>query len=255
MQRFLNKDLATQYKSPSQKIRVITESWVGEEIFCPSCGTNINRYEHNRPAADFYCPLCEEEYELKSKGNRIGRKIVDGAYKTLIERLMDNHNPNLFLLTYESSSYEIVDFFAVPKYFFVPEMIEKRKPLSKNARRAGWVGCNILLHDIPQGGKIFYIKNKQILPKTAILFSWQKTLFLKNQPKVAERGWTLDVMNCLDKIGRKEFSLADVYHFEKELQTKHPRNLHVKDKIRQQLQVLRDNGYLEFQGRGKYRLV
>ncbi|MCB9805227.1 hypothetical protein H6769_06535 [Candidatus Peribacteria bacterium] len=38
-------------------------------------------------------------------------------------------------------------------------MIEKRKPLSSTARRAGWTGCNILLNLIPESGKIYYIQN------------------------------------------------------------------------------------------------
>jgi len=62
-------------------------------------------------------------------------------------------------------------------------------------------------------------------------------------------------MYYLDKLGKKEFVLAEIYDFESELKTRHPRNLHIKDKIRQQLQILRDNGYLEFLGRGNYRLV
>ena len=205
IQRFLNEDLAKHFKSSSQKIRVLTESWVGEEIYCPSCGANINRYEHNRPAADFYCPECKEDYELKSKKSSIGNKIVDGAYKTLVERLLSNYNPNLFLLAYDLYNHEVIDFLAIPKYFFVPEIIEKRKPLSQNARRAGWVGCNIILHNIPQSGKIFYIQNKNILSKKVILESWQRTLFLKKETEVAERSWIIDIMNCIDKFGKREF--------------------------------------------------
>ena len=34
----------------------------------------------------------------------------------------------------------------------------------------------------------------------------------------------------------------------------HPNNTHVRDKIRQQLQVLRDLGFLQFFGSGSYRL-
>jgi type II restriction enzyme len=41
---------------------------------------------------------------------------------------------------------------------------------------------------------------------------------------------------------------------ERSLAQLHPANRHVRDKIRQQLQVLRDLGLLEFVGRGKYRL-
>jgi type II restriction enzyme len=255
MERFLNKDIVTNYKSPSQRIRVLTENWVDKEIFCPSCGTDVNRYEHNRPVADFYCPICKEDYELKSKGTSFGHKIVDGAFKAVIERLNSNNNPNLFLLAYNPQSYEVLNFFVVPKHFFVPQIIEKRKPLSQIARRAGWVGCNIILDNIPQAGKIFYIKDKVILSPKAILDGWRRTLFLKKEPKVTERGWLLDIMNCIDQLGEKEFSLAELYAFEKQLQRKHPRNLHIKDKTRQQLQILRDSGYLEFLGHGKYRLL
>ncbi len=255
MQRFLNKDLAARYKSSSQRIRVLTEQWVDDEIFCPSCGTSVNKYEHNRPVADFYCPICEEDYELKSKGKSIGHKIVDGAFKTAIERLNGDYNPNLFLLAYNPQNYEVLNFCVIPKYFFVPQIIEKRKPLSKSAQRAGWVGCNIILDNIPQTGKIFYIKDRVTLSLKTVLESWQKTVFLKKEPQVTERGWIIDIMNCIEKLGKKEFSLVEIYDFEKELQIKHPRNLHIKDKIRQQLQVLRDNGYLEFLGKGRYQLA
>ena len=114
MQRFLNKDLAAKYKSPSQKIRVLTESWVSEEIFCPSCGASIGKYAQNRPVADFYCSICKEDYELKSKGNSIGSRIVDGAFKTAVERTKSNHNPNLFLLAYDTQDYEVLNFLVIP---------------------------------------------------------------------------------------------------------------------------------------------
>lgn len=45
-----------------------------------------------------------------------------------------------------------------------------------------------------------------------------------------------------------------IYGFEKTLQAKHPENNFVKDKIRQQLQYLRDKGYLTFKGQGRYSL-
>jgi type II restriction enzyme len=56
-------------------------------------------------------------------------------------------------------------------------------------------------------------------------------------------------------IRKKEFTLVDVYNFESMLAKQHPGNRHIKDKIRQQLQFLRDKGYLEFIGRGKYRVI
>ncbi|OGZ79563.1 MAG: restriction endonuclease [Candidatus Staskawiczbacteria bacterium RIFOXYD2_FULL_37_9] len=247
--------LAERYKSPSQRIRVLTESWVDKQIYCPNCGElKINKYENSRPVADFFCSGCKEDYELKSKKDSMGSKILDGAYRTMIERLKESNNPNFFFLNYGQQNFEVLNFFVIPKQFFVPEIIEKRKPLSENARRAGWVGCNILTSGIPQTGKIFFVKNKIIEPKNKVLENWQKTLFLKQEKEVSARGWLLDVMVCIEKLGKKNFYLDEVYAFEKELSKKHPDNKHITDKIRQQLQVLRDKGYLSFVDKGKYKL-
>jgi type II restriction enzyme len=68
-----------------------------------------------------------------------------------------------------------------------------------------------------------------------------------------QRGWTLDVLNVVRSLGNERFSLSDVYAHEDVLSKLHPRNMHVRDKIRQQLQVLRDLGLLEFLGGGQYR--
>ncbi len=51
-----------------------------------------------------------------------------------------------------------------------------------------------------------------------------------------------------------EFTTADTYAFTRELERLHPDNRHVKDKIRQQLQVLRDTGLLLHVERGVWRL-
>lgn len=83
---------------------------------------------------------------------------------------------------------------------------------------------------------------------------WQKTLFLREEKEMSTKGWVLDLMNCIDKLGKKEFKLDEVYAFEKTLEEKHPGNKHIKDKIRQQLQLLRDKGYISFVERGKYKL-
>ncbi len=248
--------LAEGYESKSQIARVLTESWVGEYAFCPNCGKNrIERYAANKPVADFYCSHCLEDYELKSKQKSMGRKIVDGRHDKMIERLNSSNNPNLFLLSYNPESLSVITFLVVPKHFFVPGMIEKRKPLSLNAIRKNWVGCNILLSTIPKTGKIYYVNKGQAIPKKDVLHNWKRTLFLRDEKELSAKGWLLDVMRCVDNLNQKEFTLSEMYGFEKELNDLHPDNRHVRDKIRQQLQVLRDNGYLEFLSRGRYRLV
>lgn len=76
----------------------------------------------------------------------------------MISRLNSDTNPSFFGLTY-SNNLKITNLFVIPKFYFTHEIIEKRKPLSSTARRAGWTGCNILLNLIPESGKIYYIQN------------------------------------------------------------------------------------------------
>jgi len=249
----LNNCISEAYKSNSQKIRVLSENWVGNYSYCPACGNHLSNYQNNNPASDFYCSACSEDYELKSQ-KTLTTKIVDGAYNTMIEKLNSNQNPNLFILNYDSDNFDILNFLIIPKHFFTSEIIEKRNALSQNARRAGWIGCNINLKGIPESGKIFLIKNKILENKDNVIKTFNKTDFLRKQ-KMELRGWTLDIMLCIDKLGKKEFTLSEVYNFEEQLRLKHPENTFIKDKIRQQLQILRDYGYLEFIGRGKYKLV
>ena len=250
-----DKTLATNYRSQSQAARVMTEGWVKKEIFCPNCGNSVANFKNNSPVADFYCENCREEYELKSKKDSIGKKIVDGSYSKMIERVGSTNNPSFFFLSYNLQSYIVQNFLVIPKHFFVPAIIEKRRPLSENARRSGWVGCNILLEDIPESGKIFYIKNGETEDKDVVLKNWQKTLFLRESRNVDLKGWILDVMICIEKLNKKNFTLDEVYNFEKFLYKKHPNNKHIKDKIRQQLQFLRDKGYLNFLNKGRYKLT
>ncbi len=98
------------YSSPAQRIRIMTEEWVNRSGYCPNCGGVLSRFENNTPVADFYCGYCSEEYELKSKSGAMGKKIVDGAYFTMIERLKSDNNPNFFFLTYDKSTFEIRNF-------------------------------------------------------------------------------------------------------------------------------------------------
>jgi type II restriction enzyme len=249
--------LANLYKSPTQRIRILSEHWVSQQLYCPSCGCdNVIRYSNNSRVADFYCAVCGENYELKSqKKGRFDRKVVDGAYGTMMERLAGAGVPNLLLLGYESPSLRVANLVVVPKQFFIPGLIEPRKALALSARRAGWIGCNILLPQIPPSGRIYLIRDAVSKPKIDVMAQWQKTLFLRDQRDVNAKGWLLSVMRCIEQIGRLTFSLEDVYASEDELRHTYPGNQNIRPKIRQQLQLLRDKGYLEFLGNGSYRML
>lgn len=246
-------NLTRGYTSTSQKARVLTEGWVLDEIYCPSCGGPVDNYDNNKPVADFYCKKCVEDFELKSKKGKIGKNVSAGAYKQMIRRINSPGKPNFFFMGY-LESLSVNDFFVVPKHFFVSEIIEERRPLAETARRAGWIGSNILFSKIPRAGQIYYVEDGKEIPKEDVLKKWQKTVFLKTIEKADAKGWILDIMNCIDALNKKKFTLADVYAFENDLKMIHPENRNIKPKIRQQLQFLRNKGYLEFIGEGVYRL-
>ena len=191
--------LAGSYRSSLQKIRILSEDWVRRQVYCPNCGqVDMGRYGNNRPVADFFCHHCNEDYELKSQAKTFGAKMVDGAYRTMMDRLRGSSNPNLLLLHYDPGGLSVLNLLVIPKYFFVPEIIEQRKPLSPLARRAGWIGCNIALQGIPQAGRIFLVRNCVIEPKDEVLAKWRKTLFLRDQKDVRAKGWLLSVMKCIE---------------------------------------------------------
>lgn len=242
------------YKSSAQKIRVMSESWLGNNMYCPNCGNpKIQHMTNNSPVADFQCNNCGVIYELKSKSGTIGKKIPDGAYSTMIERITSDSNPDLFLLQY-SNQYDVTGLMIIPRFFFVPDIIEKRKPLAPTARRHDWVGCNILYSYIPDQGRIAIINNSSVVNQTDVIESYSRIKKLKTK-SLESRGWLLDVLNCVNDIEHNEFTLNDVYSYVDILQQKHINNNNVEAKIRQQLQFLRDKGFIEFLSKGQYRKI
>jgi type II restriction enzyme len=242
------------YISGSQSARAWTERWVHDWAFCPNCGhAKLSQFASNRPVADFYCASCNDEYELKSQRTSFGQKVLDGAFRTKCERLAADNNSNLFLMNYDLKRLSVVNLFVVPKHFFVRDIIAEWKPLASTARRAGWIGSHILLNEIPASGKIFLVRESQVQPTELVLAQWRRTRFLREEG-LAARGWLLDVMKCVEMLGKQEFHIDDVYAFEHHLGQLYPGNRNVKPKIRQQLQYLRDRGYLDFVSRGYYRL-
>lgn len=247
------REESVPYDSGSQRARFWTEEWAGRELYCLNCGAErLRKLPNNTPVGDLVCDECAEEYELKSQSKKIGERVPDGAYRTMIERLGAGNNPSLMLLSYDRARQSVTNVAVVPKHFFVPDIIEERAPLKATAKRAGWVGCNILLSKVPEAGRIYVVRNGAALPKDLVLETWSKTAFLQDM-RLESRGWLLEVLKCTEAIGRAEFELSDVYAFEPHLQRLFPGNQHVREKVRQQLQVLRDRGFIEFLGRGRYR--
>jgi type II restriction enzyme len=245
--------ISKAYNSKSQIIRVLTEHWVKLNLFCPNCGSDdLEQFNNNMPVADFVCIVCNQEFELKSKKGMLGNKIVDGAYKTMIKRIESENNPNFFFLTYNQTNLCVKDFLIIPKHYFVSTCIEQRKPLAETAKRAGWIGCNILLDKVPSLGRIFLIENYIAVNKETVLEKWNKTAFLKDI-NPSSKGWIIETMKIIESISSQYFKLEDMYQHIPKLQNRYPNNNFIKAKIRQQLQILRDRGLLEFVARGYYK--
>ena len=245
--------LAQSYKSPAQQARVVTEAWGEENLFCPGCDSkHLTRSAPNREAIDYACPLCQELFQLKSRSTPLTGKIVDAGYDAMQRAIIGGQTPNLFALQYNRTLWEVVNLVVVPRFAYSLSAVEKRKPLAPTARRANWVGCNILLDNIPPDARIAVVKGGMVADARVVRQQYARLRPLE-RIKHDARGWTLDVLNVLRALDKKEFVLQDVYAFAAQLQELHPDNRHVRDKIRQQLQVLRDLGFVEFLGHGCYR--
>ena len=249
----LNNGLGAIYTSKSQKSRVLTELWVEENMYCPVCGNcSVSKYPANTPVADFFCPSCKADFELKSKdvkSPRQPRVIVDGSWNTMLARLRSASNPHLLFMLRQDA--HIQNFIFISNFFFSPSVIAQRTPLSSKARRAGWRGCNILYGAIPAIGKIPLIAEGIPVPRHVVDEAYKRSCAL-SMDRLAARGWLLDVMKCVENIKKDNFSLKDMYAFIPYFRERHPQNAHIEEKIRQQLQMLRDRGLIQFVSRGTY---
>jgi type II restriction enzyme len=241
------------YESKSQQARVATEEWAFKNLYCPNCNEpRLTQHPANTPAVDFQCPNCRADFQLKAQSHGLVGKIVDAAYSSMVRKILENKTPNLYAMYYRRDEWRISDLILIPHFAFPLSAIEKRKPLAATARRAGWVGCNILLDAIPLDARIPVVTNGKSIPARQVREQYARLRPLE-ELSVEKRGWTLDVLNVVQSLRKKEFELADVYAHEHALARLHPGNRHIRDKIRQQLQVLRDAGLLQFLG-GEYRL-
>ena len=88
MELSFRTELASAYKSRQQNARVLSEDWVGHEIYCPNCGRlDVARRSNNSRIGDFFCTDCKEEYEVKSLSHPFRAKVEDGEYRTMMGRL------------------------------------------------------------------------------------------------------------------------------------------------------------------------
>lgn len=156
-------------------------------------------------------------------------------------------------MSYELDSMLVRNLLCIPDFALTESALEKRKPLAPTARRAGWVGCNIMLDRIPSDARIPIVKENRPAPPSEVRRAYNRLKPLAAL-KLDTRGWSLDVLNAVHALGKEEFDLSEIYALEDSLKNLHPDNHHIQAKIRQQLQILRDMDLISFLGGGSYKL-
>ena len=260
MNLLLNPAVARGYKSASQAARRITEEWATDNLYCIACPSDrVLPLPANTPVRDYTCPQCGANYQLKSKNGAFGQVVQNSAYEPKMAAIAEGRVPHYAFLQYSRHLWTVTDLFVVPAHFISPAVIQQRRPLSNQARRAGWVGSNILLGRLPLEARVVIVSRGAASAPARVRDEWRRFAFLQTDGR-SSGGWGADVLSCVrtlqQETGETEFALQAFYaRFREQLSSWHPANQHVEEKIRQQLQVLRDGDVLQFLGQGRYRVI
>ena len=234
------------YQLKSQKSRI------GDSITDGAYAAMMNAIRHDE-LPSFYFMQYEIVPSLAGAGE--GGPDAAGPDEGRGEKTIKSPRPNPLPAESrgEGMLWRVRNLLLVPHFAFPPSAIIKRKPTTPKGRSKPWVGCNFNLSRIPAEARIPVVTESRICSAAEVREKFKRVKPLK-EISVTQRGWTLDVLNATRRLGKPEFTTADAYAFTQELEQLHPDNRHVKDKIRQQLQVLRDAGLLLHIGRGEWRL-
>ncbi len=256
----MDPSVAAGYTSLSQVARKVTGDWAARNLFCPACEWNsLNQTPSDSTRLDFLCPECSASFRLRGKSGAFGRVVPNSAYQPKVDAILRGESPHYAFLRYSRTNWTVSDLFLVPGFFFTPALIQERRPLKPTAKRAGWVGSNILLGALPAEARVPVVVSGLVRDITEVRDDWARFRFLQTDER-AHGGWGAAVLSCVRDMVRisrqQEFTLQDYYTLYTDvLSAQFPDNHHVQDKIRQQLQMLRDAGILTFLGNGRYEVI
>lgn len=180
--------------------------------------------------------------------------MLGANYDKMMEAVRANRTPHFHLLHYVLPEAMVRNLVVIPRFAISSSAIRPRNPLSKVARRAAWVGYLFDLRLVPSTAKIALIHEGEIIDPVSVRAQFGKIARIASL-SVEQRGWSLDVLRCLESLHCAEFTTSEAYQFVPELSALHPANRHIREKIRQQLQVLRDRGLLRQVDRGRWTRV
>ena len=132
------------FKTGTQRSRVVVESWGEHHLYCPNCTSPILTLQDDRDGG-LECPRCSSEFRLKGQRTRIGHSVTDGPYNVLVRAIRRGEAPGFFVLHYDAASWTVRDVLLVPGAALVPEAI---------MRGPDGVGCRIVLDSLPAAARI-----------------------------------------------------------------------------------------------------
>lgn len=128
---------------------------------CPRCNRTrqFKRLPTNFECADVICKFCGYLAQVKATRLQDGsddlpRRIMSAAWGPQHERIIAGIYHGLYVVAYRSDGRTLVSIDFVPPHILEasPSVFEPRKPLSANAKRAGWTGYMLNLEVLPAVG-------------------------------------------------------------------------------------------------------
>jgi len=143
----------------------------------------------------------------------------------MIAAIRPNRQPNLFLLSYHLP-FVVTNLSVLPRRFLAEAMAVRRKPLAQTARRAGWIGCNLDLRQIPRSALIPRVVEGKFVAQSQIQDHWKKSEPLDQLSSTA-RGWAAVVLGIVERIRKPESTLQDIYEHETRVAALFPNNRNI----------------------------
>jgi type II restriction enzyme len=171
-----NPALGDRHKSPSQKVKSISEGWFTAEGYCLNCTSpRLNPTIPGTPFRDHECPICGQGYELKSGSHAATRTVQDGGYDSMMRQIRAENTPALMLLQYDPA-WCVRRLVAVHPVFLTPAVIRKRPMphLRPGTGRPYWM-CDLNLTVIPADGKIAVVQDGMMRPEGEVRAEFRKS--------------------------------------------------------------------------------
>ena len=158
------KKVPSHWKTDSRVYGEACEHWISDHYSCPSCGVGrLEKLTANEKSIDHRCYNCAELFQVKAHKKSFEKRdgtieFIGAEYRTTLSSLEGEKKWNLILVEYDRGSSKIKKVGTILKEDIAKDNIIPRKPLSENARRAGWQGCNFKFNkDVVNFGTVIAI--------------------------------------------------------------------------------------------------